>query len=233
MTKATTGGLGRRTFLGNLAAAWTLLLLPSGVFGQDAAVAVSGLPVLASANEGWVPLFNGKDLDGWHALPGGNWFVLDGQLIGIGTKEEKRHSLLLTNKRYKDFRLRVEFMSVLGNSGLYFRTEKVDHAVGVKGFQAEIAPTGLANGGLYETLGRAWVVQPDREVIKTLFKQYDWNTMEVVAIGGDIQVILNGTIVCEVKDDPGLPEGYLGLQMHGNGDMDIRFRSIEISEISE
>jgi hypothetical protein len=56
--------------------------------------------------------FNGKDLDGWHALPGCKWFVLDGQLIGIGTKEEKRHSLLLSDKRYKNFRVRVEFMSI-------------------------------------------------------------------------------------------------------------------------
>ncbi|AKJ64387.1 DUF1080 domain-containing protein [Kiritimatiella glycovorans] len=181
----------------------------------------------------WVPLFNGENLDGWHALPGGTWFVLDGQIIGIGTHESKSHALLISDKRYRDFHLRVEFMSVLGNSGLYFRTERVDHPVAVKGFQAEICPAGFPVGGLYETLGRAWVAHSDREEVNAVFKKYDWNVMEVRAVGGDIQVVLNGKKVCEVKDDPGLPEGYIGLQLHGNADLDVRFRTIEIMEIPQ
>lgn len=211
------------------------LLAPALIAG----ILISGSSTLfAAENSGsstdkvWTQVFNGKDLDGWHTVPGGKWFVLDGQIVGIATKEEKRHGLLLSDKRYRDFHLRVEFMSILGNSGLYFRTEKVEHAVGVKGFQAEITPTGFPAAGLYETLGRAWVVQSDKEQVNKLFKKNDWNIMEVLAVGGNIQVRLNGSQVCEVKDDTGRPEGHLGVQLHGSIDMDVRFRKVEIMEIA-
>src|SRR5205085_7772858 len=51
-------------------------------------------PVLVAKNElppladGWVPLFNGKDLSGWktHDLEPGNWRVEDGAIVGRGDK---------------------------------------------------------------------------------------------------------------------------------------------------
>lgn len=199
--------------------------LPLSSFRTDADPAVQGKEL--------VPLFNGKNLDGWHALPGGDWSVQDGQLVGKCSKDEPRHGLLVSDRRYKDFHIRVEFLSTLGNSGLYFRSEKVDHAFGLKGFQAEITPQGAPTGGLFETMGRKWVAHSDREQVSRVFKKNDWNTLEVIAIGGSIQVILNGAKVCEIKDDPGSPEGHLGLQLHGGQDLDVRFRKVEIKEITQ
>ena len=34
----------------------------------------------------WTPLFNGKDLTGWHTMPGGKWEVVDGAITGISEK---------------------------------------------------------------------------------------------------------------------------------------------------
>jgi hypothetical protein len=107
----------------------------------------------------------------------------------------------------------------------------VDHPVAVKGFQAEITPRGRGIGGLYETLGRAWVVRADGDTVADVFKEEDWNTMEVRAVGGDITVRLNGAKVAELTDDPGLPAGHIALQLHGNGHMDVRFRRIEMREM--
>jgi len=201
------------------------------------ALFVIGFAAAASAQqppaEKWQPLFNGRDLAGWHALPGGKWLVLDGQIIGVGTKREKRHGLLVSDKTYSDFRLRVEFMSIVGNSGLYFRVQKVDHAVGVKGFQAEICPKGGSIAGLYETLGRKWVAHSDAKKVMEVMKPGNWNTMEVHAVGGNITVLLNGVKVTELTDDPGLKEGHIALQMHGGADMDVRFRTIEIQTLDQ
>ncbi len=42
----------------------------------------------------WKPLFDGKTLNGWHALPGGDWVVSKGTITGISPKAEKRHGLI-------------------------------------------------------------------------------------------------------------------------------------------
>jgi len=117
----------------------------------------------------WSPLFNGEDLAGWHALPGGKWEVRDGVIVGSNVASDGRHGLLLSDEVYKDFTVRLKFKAVSGNSGLYFRAEKVDGPVGVHGFQAEIDASNDV-GGLYETGGRAWVVQPKPDEVATWFK---------------------------------------------------------------
>jgi len=184
----------------------------------------------ADKADGFVPLFDGKTLNGWHTLPGGNWEAKDGMIVGTSEKSEPRHGQLVSDKRYKDFVVRLKFRSLKGNSGLYFRVDKVDQAVGVFGFQAEIDPRNDV-GGLYETGGRAWVVQPTPEQIKTYFKPDEWNTMTVSAIGRNVTVEVNGKKSAELKDDPGRLEGHLALQLHGGNDMHVEFKDIEIHVI--
>jgi hypothetical protein len=177
-------------------------------------------------------LFNGRDLSGWHALPGGQWSVLDGELIGISTRNEKRHGLLLTDRPYGDFRVRLKFRCLAGNSGLYFRVEKIDGPVGARGLQAEIAADGFVTGGLYETQGRQWVTKADPQLVEKAVKRDEWNVMEVQAKGGEVTVLLNGVVSVQLKDDPGRRQGFLGLQLHGRMEMDVRFKDIEIIELN-
>lgn len=175
----------------------------------------------------WKPLFDGRSLDGWHTLPGGNWEVRDGVIVGTNAKDDKRHGLLLSNEQYGDFTVRFKFKAVNGNSGLYFRTEKVDSAVAVHGFQAEVDP--ITNvGGLYETGGRGWVAKPQPEVLKKYFKPQQWNDMTVSAHGRHIVVHLNGRKTVELKNDQGRLKGYLGLQLHGSADVEVMFKDIEM-----
>ena len=183
----------------------------------------------AAAEKGFVPLFDGKTLDGWHALPGGNWQVKDGVIVGTSPRSERRHGILLSDKLLKDFTIRLKFKALKGNSGLYFRAEKVNHPHGVNGFQAEIADRGSI-GGLYETGGRAWVVKPSAEQVKKCFKPGEWNQMTVSARGRHICVEVNGQKTAELRDDPGRLEGHIGLQLHGGQDMHVEFKDIELSE---
>ncbi|MBI2477916.1 MAG: DUF1080 domain-containing protein [Planctomycetia bacterium] len=191
---------------------------------------ISGSQSLAA--DGFVPLFDGKTLDGWTPLPGGTWEVADGAIVGSQDSSEKRHGMLLSQKQYGDFIVRLKYKSLEGNSGFYFRVQKVDHAVSVKGFQAEIDADGKDVGGLYETLGRAWVVQPKPEDIKTYYKDKDWNEMTVSAIGGDVTVTVNGVKTAVLKDDPSPREGYFGMQLHGGQNMHVLFKDVEIKELS-
>lgn len=172
-------------------------------------------------------LFNGKTLNGWHTIPGGKWEVKNGVILGTSDKTDKRHGLLVTDKMYQDFTVSLRYKAIKGNSGLYFRVEEVGGEVGVHGFQAEIDPEKDA-GGLYETGGRAWVVQPTPEQVKTWYKPNQWNTMEVTAKGRNLTVYVNGIKSAELKNDPGRTAGHFALQLHGGMDMEVLFKDIQI-----
>ncbi|MHC4719868.1 MAG: 3-keto-disaccharide hydrolase [Planctomycetota bacterium] len=175
----------------------------------------------------WAPIFDGSTLQGWHTLPGGKWQVQDGVIVGTSAKEEKLHGMLITDKRYGDFTARLKFKVLQGNSGFYFRVDKVESNVAVHGFQAEVAANNDV-GGLYETGGRAWVTKPKPEEVKKFFKPDQWNQMTVSAHGRRIVVHVNGHKTSELKDDPGRTQGHLALQMHGGQDMHVMFKDIEI-----
>jgi hypothetical protein len=182
---------------------------------------------LPSQIQKWQPLFDGKTLKGWHTLAGGTWKVEKGKIVGTSDKSDPRHGLLVTDRAYKDFEIRIKYLAVKGNSGLYFRVKEVGGLYGVEGLQAEINPLGGA-GGLYETSGRGWVVEPDSADVKKWYKPGKWNTMTVSAKGKSVVVHLNGYKTAEIHNDPGRTEGHIALQLHGGQDMLVSFKDIKI-----
>ncbi len=206
----------------------TRQLLPAAVIALIAIVTSCLLSSVRADEPNFRPLFDGKSLAGWHVIGGGKWTIEEGVLHGKNVASEPKHGHLVTDDQYGDFTARLKYKSIAGNSGLYFRIEKVPGDVGVKGFQAEID---AANdiGGLYETHGRAWVVQPTAEQVKKYFKPGDWNEMTVTARGRDITVTVNGVVTAHLKNDPGRTTGYLALQLHGGQDCEVYFKEMEIS----
>jgi hypothetical protein len=179
----------------------------------------------------WVRLFDGKTLNGWHTIPGGEWKVEGGAIVGRSKKEDQRHGLLVTDRTYKDFEVQLKYKAIEGNSGLYFRVDEVGGVVGVHGFQAEIDPHQDA-GGLYETGGREWVVKPTAEQVKTWYKRGKWNQMSVRAEGDHVIVRVNGKKTAELMNDPGRTQGHIALQLHGGMDMHVMFKDIRIKELT-
>lgn len=187
---------------------------------------------LCAKPTGWTDIFNGKDLTGWHTSPGGNWEVKDGVILGTSKKSEKRHGLLVSDKEYSNFILRAKFKVSKGDSGLYFRVQKTNTHVSVKGFQAEV-DNSKEVGGLYETAGRAWTKKPDPKVIAKIYKPKEWNQMVVTAIGDDITVSINGITVTELLGDTKcLKKGHIALQLHGGQDMHVEYKDIAILVIN-
>lgn len=175
----------------------------------------------------WTALFDGKSLKGWFVKSGGKWEVRNGMIVGTSPKTETRHGILLSEKKVADFTARLKTKCLKGNSGFYFHVDTVRSAVSVNGFQAEIDEKKDA-GGLYETEGRAWVVQPDSASVRKWFKPGAWNEMVVSAHDRSIRVWVNGIETAELVNDPGRLEGFLGLQLHGGMEMNVYFKDIRI-----
>jgi len=181
-------------------------------------------------DDGFEVLLEPGTLDGWHALPGGAWDWRGDVLVGTSPKEEQRHGLLVTDERFGDFEARLEFRTLSGCSGFYFRVEENGGGTGVSGFQAEVDPS-YETGGLYETGGRGWVVRTDPELVKAIYTPGDWTRMSVRALGGDVEVRVNGVLTAGLEDDPGRREGHLGLQLHGSQDLQVEFRNLRLRRL--
>lgn len=198
--------------------------------GKEGQIRWRNLRIRELGRSAWKALWNGKSLAGWNQIGGGEWKVVGGAIQGTSPQSEARHGHLISRDQYGDFAVRLKYFAKQGNSGLYFRVTPTQDAVGVKGFQAEIDPEKDA-GGLYETSGRGWVLQPKPEDVKKWYKPNAWNEMSVVAQGGRITVHVNGILTAELKDDPGLRRGHIALQLHGGQEMDVQFKDLEILEL--
>ncbi|MCX7825192.1 MAG: DUF1080 domain-containing protein [Verrucomicrobiae bacterium] len=197
-----------------------------------ALVWVSCLLAVSAAGAGekpWKPLMDGKTLAGWHAVGAGKWTVEDGAFVGRANKE-KLYGLLVSDKQFKDFTVRLKFKSQTGDSGFYIRTI-IKEPEKAHGLQVQVGPPGTGTGGIYESYGRGWIpAKPAADFEKTYLKPDDWNEMVISAHGGHIIAKVNGVTVTELKNDPSRPEGHFALQMHAGCEMEVRFKDIEIQE---
>ena len=116
--------------------------------------------------EGFVKIFNGKDLTGWDGLD--FWSVKDGVIRGETTREKptRGNTFLIwrggKNKGLmKNFALKLKFRIRNGNSGVQFRSfvkdpKKNKHRVA--GYQAEVENNPGKVGFLYDEARRGWLV---------------------------------------------------------------------------
>ena len=207
-----------------------MAIKPSAIFSIFTFASLGLLTNMASA-QSWEPLFNGKDLTGWHNQPGGEWKVVDGVIVGTSASSESRHGLLVSDREMTNFILRAKFRVHEGNSGLYFRAEETDTNVAVRGFQAEVDRSS-AVGGLYETAMRGWVRKPDPDVIENILTHGEWVSITVTAIDDDVTVSLNGTTVTELLGDKeSLKKGRIALQLHGGQNMHVEFKDIAVLKL--
>jgi hypothetical protein len=107
--------------------------------------------VAAFAEEGFRPLFNGKNLDGWDGDPR-LWSVRDGMIVGSTENAKLTHNEFLISKQsFGNFVLRAECKLRNHNSGIQFRSEALPEWV-VRGYQADMAQDNYW-GCIYEEKG--------------------------------------------------------------------------------
>ena len=177
-----------------------------------------------------VSLFNGKDLTGWTIHGTEKWFVENSELI-CESGPDKQYGYLSTNKTYKSFELTLEFkQEANGNSGVFFRSS-ID-GVKISGWQCEVAPVNHHTGGIYESYGRGWLIQPDSTHEKYL-KTGKWNKMKLKVVGDEVTTWLNGHQMIYIKDEKiGAGNGFIALQIHDGGGIKVRWKKIIIKEMN-
>lgn len=200
-------------------------------------IAVCFTPSLSARNVQWTPLFNGKDLTGWHQLNGKAPFtVQNGEIVGTTVPNEP-NSFLATNKDYGDFILELDFkVHDSMNSGVQFRSQSLaSYRNGrVHGYQYEIDPSARAwSGGIYDEARRGWLYPLEYNTdAKKAFKHNDWNHCRIECTGNTIRTWLNGVPTAHLIDDA-VAKGFIALQVHAipnasQKGREIRYKNIRI-----
>ncbi len=196
---------------------------------------------LSDDNDGFRPLFNGKDLKGWSQKNGTATYRVEDNCVVGKTSEGSPNSFMCTDKEYGDFELKFEVkVDNELNSGVQFRSQsKPDFNDGrVHGPQVEIATDGTAGYVYGEGLTTGWLTKDmSSSEAKTAFKSGEWNKYHVKAVGKKMNTWVNGIpIVVDFTDDKTeLRSGFIGLQVHGiakdKGPFEVRWRNIMIKEL--
>jgi hypothetical protein len=175
------------------------------------------------SSQGWVSIFNGKDLTGWDGDPR-FWSVKNGAIHGETTPENPTRGntfIVWRDGELKDFELRIKFRLLSGNSGIQYRSKEVDKWV-IGGYQAEVINNPEMVGFLYHERGRGWLVNVGdlmvidengkKEVISNVsdanelikagfYKEKDWNEYRIIAQGNHLIHYLNGYQTMELIDN--------------------------------
>jgi hypothetical protein len=203
------------------------------------------LATALAADDAWVPLFDGKTLDGWKVEGGyASYKVEDGAIVGstaVGSP-----NTFLCKGDFKDFELELEVKCDPAlNSGIQVRSHvysKDDPDPGnrkragvVFGPQCEIARKDTGTAGRFYDEGRRgkWLaeIQP---AAKDEFKDGDWNRYRIVVLGNRYRSWINGIAASDFTDDADR-QGFIGLQVHAiardQGPYQVRWRNIRIREL--
>jgi hypothetical protein len=183
----------------------------------------------ALESEAQTDLFNGKDLSGWTVHGTEKWFVDHGELV-CESGPDKQYGYLVSEKDYKNFELVVVFKQESnGNSGVFFHSSI--EGTKISGWQAEVAPLNKHTGGIYESYGRGWLIQPEPEKEKFL-KEGEWNELKVRVDGDKVSTWLNGKPMVTLDDSKiGSISGKIALQIHDGGGVKVRWKKIQLTEI--
>jgi hypothetical protein len=173
-------------------------------------------------------LFNGKNLDGWKINGTEKWWAENGELI-CESGPDKQYGYLTTEKKYKNFILRLKFKQESnGNSGVFFRSSI--EGTKIAGWQVEVAPPGNNSGAIYESYGRGWLNEIPDEKEKFL-KMGEWNEMVILVQGDRVMTWLNNELMTDLSDPKiGEANGVVALQIHDGGGIKVRWKDIFLRE---
>ena len=182
---------------------------------------------------GFVPLFNGKDLDGWEG-DSTLWSAKDGMLVG-DSPGIKQNNFLATEASYGDFILKfsVRLANDSGNSGVQFRSVRVPgHEM--SGYQADIGPGYWAS--LYDESRRNRVLAPASRQGPRGHPQGGLEPLRHPGDGRpDHALSLNGVESVKYNEtDPAIArDGRIAVQIHAGGPMKVEFKDIYIQPLPD
>ena len=216
---------------------WNKACMKTPVFVLAAWTALS-----VFAQEGWRPLFNGKDLSGWVPVQvAPNTFtVRDGIIVSTGVPT----GVMRTDRQYENFELELEWKHIVpkGNAGLFVWSYPITapgqpftRSIEVQILDGRNSETHTSHGDIFSIHGAR--MKPDRPhprgAERCLPSEFrckpagEWNHYRVVCKDGVIKLSVNGKEVsggsnCTPR------KGYICLESEGT---ECHFRNIRIKEL--
>ena len=197
---------------------------------------------LGAGEEGFVPLFNGKNLDGWvnvNCAPE-TWQVKDGIIVCSGIPT----GVLRTEKQYENYVLELEWCHIKegGNAGLFIHSDPLP-AVGqpfTRSIEVQImdgrdTENYTSHGDVFAIHGAT--MRPDKPHpggwMRSLPSERrskpagQWNHYRLESRDGTVSLAVNGKVVTRGYDlKP--RKGYVCLESEGS---EVHFRNIRIKEL--
>jgi len=192
--------------------------ITSGLIAIAAALAGCGHMLYS---QGWVNLFDGKNLDNFTRVGGANWTIVDG-VVQADKSTTKGSSFLVSKTAYKDFEVRVEFwVSDDANSGVYMRCADGNKPTDTTCYEANIfdqRPDPKFGTGAITNIA------PISPMPKAGGK---WNVYDITVKGNELSIVLNGQTTV-IAYDGKLASGPIALQ-YGKGV--VKFRRVDIKPL--
>ena len=187
--------------------------------------------------QGWVSLFNGKDLTGWKASENKDTFqVVDGKIVVKGPRSHLFYVGKVNGGKFKNFEWKCEIMTKPNaNSGMYFHTKYQETGWPEKGYEVQVNNTHSdrkKTGGLYAV---ADVMD------KSPAEDNKWFTQHVIVTDKKVVVKVNGKVTVEYTEPKDLvrekslqgrvlSDGTIALQGHDPGS-EIHYRKIMLKPL--
>lgn len=197
------------------------------------------LCVVAIAQSEPVSLFDGRTFSGWEGNTDAVWRIEEGVIVGGSMDGNPQNEFLATTESYGNFHFRGEYKLVgtegFVNGGIQFWSQRISEPANeMIGYQADIGAG--YSGFLYdESRRRTMLASADPELIARVERPGQWNSYEIVAIGSQVVLSLNGQRTAVwVEREEGIPQrGKLALQIHGGCKAEISFRNLSIEALPD
>jgi len=174
-------------------------------------IAALAFALCQDKEEGFVPLFNGKDLTGWKANESPETFkVEDGKIIANGNRSHLFYVGDVKNHDFKDFELKAQVLcKTNSNSGIYFHTQFQDKGWPEKGFECQVCANGYKDprktGSLYAV----------KDLAEAPAKDDEWFDYHIIVKGKSVTTKINGKVAVEwtQPDEWTPPKGMAGRKL--------------------
>ena len=224
----------------------------SDIVGVDSPLLINKLKehlIKLPYDNGFVPLFNGKDLTGWKGLVMNpiarakmsdsalkaaeqkanakminDWIAKDGLLVFTGHGDN-----LATEKKYGDFEMYVDWkITEKGDAGIYLRGSP---QVQIWDTSRREVGAQVGSGGLYNN-----IKNQNKPLVVADNKIGEWNNFHIIMKGPQVTVYLNGVLVTDDvtlenfwdRKSPIFAKEQIELQAHGTY---VAYRNIYLREI--
>ena len=182
-----------------------------------------------SQSTDWIPLFDGKTLNGWRISENPSTFrVENGEIVVFGPRAHLFYDGPVMNHEFKDFELKADIMTKpKANSGIFFRTTFQPTGFPSQGYEAQVNNSHSD----WRRTGSLYGVRDVREGAK----DNEWFTMHTIVRGRRVQILVNGKQTVDYTEPDSaktrLTGGTIALQGH-DPESEVHYKNIMIRPLA-